>query len=336
MSRLPARSRRRGARAAAVLLPGLLVVAGCATPLPEPVPAPAPAVAPATLAQTQLDRVLGDLGAVLADADATSDAARLAPRVEGPALRTRTAEYVRATATSGQRGPTPLPVTPASVLVPATTQWPRSTLVVTEQPADLQAPRILVLRQDDARSPYRLWGWARLLPGVQLPATAGAGTGVPVLDAGSEALRLAPEAVLDQYADVLTNGDASAAAPTFASDAFREGLVAARTQAAANVQAVGSVTETSAAVPDSVVALGTLDGGALVVGQLTTTTTFTVSQGSLTLDATDAALSGKTSVSRTLVYTYDDVLAFYVPPAGSTDQVRLLAAEHARVGVTGE
>ena len=40
--------------------------------------------------------MLTDVGEVLAAADAALDAAQLPPRVEGPALAVRTAEYVRA------------------------------------------------------------------------------------------------------------------------------------------------------------------------------------------------------------------------------------------------
>ncbi|WP_129338474.1 hypothetical protein [Cellulomonas endophytica] len=336
MTARPQHARARRAAAAALAVALTAGLAGCGTPLPAPEAPAAPAVAPAALTAGQVDRVLADLGTVLAAGDAALDPAALGPRVTGPALAVRTAEYVRQTATAGARTPTVLPTRAQSVVVPATTTWPRTQLVVTEQPADLQAQRILVLQQPDARSPYRLWGWARLLPGVQLPAVASSATGSPVLAADTDALRLAPAQVLEQYADVLTNGDASAAAPAFAADAFRDGLRTAREQTAASVAAVATVAESTVAVPEGVVALGTLDGGAIVVGQTTTTTTLTVSQGSLTLDPTEAALSGRPEVTRTLVYTYQDVLAFHVPAAGSSDPVRLLAAEHGRVSVSGE
>ena len=103
--------------------------------------------------------VLTDVGAVLAAADAALDPAQLPPRVEGPALAVRTAEYVRAAATAGAKPPTALPTDEQALIVPQTDVWPRTQLVVTKQPDDLQAPRILVHAADRA---------ARAVPAVGL------------------------------------------------------------------------------------------------------------------------------------------------------------------------
>ncbi|WP_448631605.1 hypothetical protein [Cellulomonas soli] len=284
----------------------------------------------------QSHRVLEQLSQVLGAADAALDPAALTTRVAGPALAIRTAEYVRATATAGAKAPTALPTGEQALIVPQTDQWPRTQLVVTEQPDDLQAPRILVMRQESARDQYHLWGWARLGQGVQMPLTADPATGSPVLAADAPGLLLTPADVLTQYADVLTSGDGSASAPLFAPDFFRTGIETARQTYATAVESVGTIAETYTPQVDSVVAMSTVDGGAIVVGQLSTVTTLSVSQGSLTLDPTDAALSGKASVTANLTYTWADVLVFYVPPEGAATQVQLLAGEHARVSVSGE
>ncbi|MGN8246698.1 hypothetical protein ACTHAM_000363 [Cellulomonas soli] len=330
-----ARRPRHGLRVAlcAALVASL---AACAAPLPQPAPDAVPPVPPAAVTLEQSRSVLDQLSQVLSAADTALDPAALSSRVAGPALAIRTAEYVRSTATGGQKGPTALPTGEQALIVPQTDQWPRTQLVVTEQPDDLQAPRILVMRQESPRDQYHLWGWARLGQGVQMPMTADPGTGSPVLAADATGLLLTPNDVLTQYADVLTSGDGSAAAPQFAPDFFRTGIETARQTYTAAVESVGTVAETYTPQLDSVVALSTVDGGAIVVGQLTTVTTLTVSQGSLTLDPTDAALSGKPSVTANLTYTWADVLVFYVPPAGAAAQVQLLAGEHARVSVSGE
>lgn len=330
-------SRIRRARAGAVVLAGCLALGACASPLPEPTPEAAQAVAPPVLTAGQSDTVLTRLGEVLAAGDAALDPALLAERVTGPALAARTAEYVRATATAGAKLPTVLPVEAQSSVVPDSTTWPRTQLVVTEQPEDLQAPRILVLQQASPREPYKLWGWARLGGGVQMPPTADIEIGSIPVALDDESLIVKPADVVAQYADVLTNGDASPHAANFASDFFRTTIEGRRAESQASVGAVGTATETYTPVGD-VIALSTADGGALVVAEMSTVTTLAITRGSLTLtDPFEVALAGKASVGNNLSRTWSDVIVFYVPPTGSVaTQVQVLAAEHSLTAVTGE
>lgn len=313
------------------------VLAGCGTPLPEPAPDPAPAVAPAATTVAQSTDVLGDVGEVLSTADAALDAAALAPRVTGPALATRTAEYVRSSATGGAKPPTVLPTDEQVLIVPQTTQWPRTQLVVTEQPDDLQAPRILVLQQAAPREQYKLWGWARMAPGVSMPATAEPSTGSAVLAPDAQGLVVTPTDAFVQYADVLASGAGSAYAATFAPDPFRTAIETARAAMVAGVESAASATETYTPDPASVVALATADGGAIVVGQMTTvsTVTLTVAGGTIPIqDPFYAALTGTQSAASAFARTYTDVLVMYVPPADSGAPVQVLAAEHAVTGAS--
>ncbi len=328
--------RRRRAAATALVLAAALGLAACATPVPEPQPDAAPAVPPPVLTVAQSTSVLDQVGEVLAAGDTALDPAGLPARLTGPALTIRTAEYARAAATGGARPPATLPLTAQTQIVPSTTTWPRTQMVVTEQPDDLQAPLLLVLEQAGPREPYRLWGWARLGPSVQMPATERPEIGSEPVAPDDDSLLLSPAEALAQYADVLTNGDASAYAATFPADFFRTALLDTRAQTAASLQEVATVTETVAPVEGQVTALRTDDGGAIVVGELSTVTTVALSQGSITLsDPFDAALAGVGSVTQNLVRTWTDVVALYVPPAGGEQQVRVLAAEHARTAVTG-
>jgi len=328
-------STSRHLRRLRALVPTAALVAllgACGTPLPTPSPEPTPPVPPPAVTVAQSENVLSSLGDVLAAGDEALDASLLAPRVEGPALAIRTAEYQRAQATHGERPPTVLPTQAQAVVVPETDQWPRTQLVVTEQPADLQAPRVLVLRQEAPRDPYRLWGWARMGPGVQMPPTSAPDAGSPVLAADAPGLVVTPADALRQYADVLGNGDASQFAGTFAPDAFRSGIEEARAATAAGVEAAGTATETYTPGDTPVVALGTADGGALVVGQLTTvsTVTLTVAGGEIPIsDPFYQALTGTQSAASSFARTFTDVLVMYVPPEGSGAQVQVLAAEHA-------
>jgi hypothetical protein len=297
-----------------------------------------PAVAPPAITVAQSRNVLARIGAVLAASDTALDPTGLHGRLTGPALAIRTAEYVRAKATAGAKPPTVLPMDAQTLVVPDTSVWPRVQFVVTQQPADLQAPRLLVLTQATARDPYRLWGWARLGPGVQMPATAGTTVGSTPLAPDAPGLLVTPAQTLVQYADVLAKGDGSSFAATFPADFFRAAVESKRTEYTNSVKAVATVAETYTPTADGVYALATADGGAIVVGSLTTETTTAVAQGSVALnDPFEAALAGRTTVTKNSVRTWTNVVAFYVPPVGSpTKQVKVLAAENSLIAVSGE
>lgn len=329
-------------RVAALAVAASLVLAACAPGLPEPTPAAVPAVPPPALTIDQSGRVLKGIGASLASADAALSATGLESRLSGPALISRTAEYAVTTATAGAKGVTSLQMAAQTLVVPSTEEWPRTAFVVTEQPDDLSSPRLLVLQQVAPRSQYTLWGWARLLPGTKMPATATPTAGSTPLPADAAGLVATPADVVVQYADVLLNGDASAYAAAFAApDSYRQGIASGREPLAQVAsQASGTFTETYAPVADQTFALSTADGGALVVAGMSTSSALSFKGASLPLPPEFAAVSGGTlaaeaELRNSLAVTYSDVIAFYVPPAGAKAPVQVLGAEHIRTSVTG-
>jgi hypothetical protein len=329
---------RRATRAFAALAVATAALSACATPLPSPTPPPPAAVAPPALLPTQSQAVLADLGTVLASADKALDASKLAPRVIGPALAMRSAEYLRAEATNGDRAPTALPTKPQVQIVPQTTTWPRVQVVVTVQPDDLQAPRVLVLEQATPRDRYALWGWARMFPNASTPSMADAAKGSPVLPVDDSALAMAPDKVLAAYADVLANGDGSASAAQFAPDQFRDQVAQTRQTLAANVQDIGQVAETYTPNGPPLTVIGDAAGGALVVGSMSTVSTvgITLAGAKLTLSPFESAAAGASEAGKSLARTYTDVLVFHVPAAGSGKPVQLIAAESVLTAVAAQ
>ncbi|HEY5514852.1 MAG TPA: hypothetical protein VIK12_01430 [Pengzhenrongella sp.] len=338
---MPARRDLRR-RAAALGVGAALVLGACSPGLPEPSPAAAPAVPPPVLTIDQSGHVLGAIGARLASSDTALSAAGLETRLTGPALASRTAEYAVTTATAGAKGLTSLQMTAQTLIVPSTDTWPRTSFVVTKQPDDLSSPRLLVLQQAGPRSQYMLWGWVRLLPGIKMPATAVPTVGSTPLPADAKGLVATPADVVAHYADVLFNGDASAYAAGFAApDSYRQGIASGRGPLAKVAsQAAGTFTETYAPVADQTFALSTADGGALVVGAMSTSSALAFKGASLPVPAELAAVSGGTiapgtELRNSLAVTYADVIAFYVPPAAAKAPVTVLGAEHIRTSVTG-
>lgn len=318
-------------------LPALIaatLLAGCSTPLPTPQPDAAAVTAPPAASTEQVDRVLADIAATLETADAAGDPALLAPRVSGPALTARTVEYALAKG-GATAAVTQIPTEAQTVVVPTTDTWPRTVMVVTEQPEDLSPPLLLTLVQDDPRSQYSLRSWSRLFPGVEVPATTQPEVGSPPVDPESTDLAVPPSEVVDQYVDLLTNGDASAAAATFAEDPLRTLIGQTRAAYTQAVGANGTLTETYQAGTEPPVVIGTADGGAIVVDTFQTVTTISLVDSTLTVDPQTATLLGAPTVASSLAITWLSTVAFAVPPAGSEEPVQVIGAEHSRLQVTG-
>jgi hypothetical protein len=319
------RARRRRA-IALIIAAAFTVLSACSAALPTPI-ASGQAVPPPVLSATQVQTVLGAVDAVLAPADKALDPTTLPTRLTGPALAMRSAEYVRAKVTGGAKPPTELPANEASAVIPQSQTWPRTVLVITDQPEDLGPRRVLVLQQTAPREQYKLWGWARMFPG-DFPQTAALTAGSAVLANDDPDLLVKPDELLAQYADVLDKGAGSAAAGSFADDPFRTLTQTTRSQQQdLAVQGGATFTESYSPVGGPLVALATQQGGAIVVGQMTTTSTVTAATGgTVGNDPVAAALAGATPTS-SLSRTYTDVLIFYVPPKAAGGQVVALAAE---------
>ena len=194
-----------------------------------------------------------------------------------------------------------------------------------------------VFRSVTARDPYGLWGELSLLPGASLPALASPLTGTPVVAAGDgRELVAAPAAVVAAYAKALTAG--STATSQFAPDQFRE-QVAGQTAAdrrKLGLQGIANVANQHRPSADGLVALRTLDGGALVIAALEQLYDIKVRGGAgvVALDPDLAALARTSSIRRGLRRTSVETLAFRVPPAGG-GVVSVIAAAKADVSAVG-
>jgi hypothetical protein len=324
--------RRRAVGLAAAVV---LLLAACSTPLPAPQPDAVPAATPPALTAEQAEDVLAEVSTALAEADAALSADALAPRVTGPAATIRSVEYALATAAGTPEALTAIPSGAQTLVLPTTDSWPRTVMVITEAPEDLQAPLLLTLVQAEPRAQYQLWSWVRLFPGVETPATAQPEVGSAPVPADAADLAAAPTDVLAQYVDVLTNRDASPHAAVFTADPLSAGIAQTRDAFAGLVGAMGSLTETYQVDESGVQALRTADGGAIVVGTVRTVTTITLVDSTLTIADQTAALLGTTTVASSLAITWLSVVAFAVPPAGSDEPIVVLGAEHSRIQVTG-
>lgn len=315
------------------LVLAVLVLAGCTTELPPVVADPPPASPPPALTVAQAERVVADFSRVLGVSDGAPSSEGLEERMTGPALGLRLTEY--ALRRSGlTEDVTTIPERMQTFAVPATTQWPRTFMAVTEQPPDLQPPLLLAFTQEDPRAAYRLWAWVRLFPGISTPALAQPEVGSA--EVAPTDLVLRPAEVLLAYLDLLGNGDASEHAGLFLPDPLRDGITATRAAYTELVGENGTLVETYNPVGEGLRMIGTYDGGAIVFGGLETVTTITLTDSTLTLGGDVAAMLGRDTVETSLAFTWQSVVAFHVPAAGSDQPIQVLGAEHTLASVTGE
>jgi len=348
----------RGPRPLARFLRAALAVAvvagaaaGCAgeQPLPAPRPQQVQAPAPAVPAD-RASAVHEEVEEAVAAADAAGDAALLAPRVTGSAEEVRAARYRLRQIQEDAPAPAPLggdvlrDVVPA-IGVPgaeegesperatspaeATATFPRTWLTITQAPQE-QAPQLSVLVQPDARSPYRVESTVGLLPGAVVPPVAAPEQGAaPVDPSSAEGLALSPQDAVAQYAATLTDPAAPEAA-AFADDAFRQEVLAERDEADAVEFFALETTRTPR--PETVRAVATADGGALVVGVLDSRSVQTVEEEGAVLQLPEpvATLAGRPDAPERLEQHWLEVVALSVPPAdgsGQPAQVQAVGAD---------
>ena len=321
---------RTTAVVATVLATGLL--AGCAEELPTPKPE-AP-VAAAVVTQSQEREILDKVAEVVGKVEKTKDADKLAARLDGPALSIRETQLKVAEARGDKEPLTDLSMEMQQVILPSDQEWPRSSFAITVQPKDLTTPVLMAFNQATARDQYKLWGWVRLLPGVTMPQFAEADLGSPAVPEDDESLKVTPKDAIKQYASVLTVDKKSKYADNFADDDLRQFF---RDYGKLQVEAInkeecdGSFKVEYEPTKDSVKAVRTADGGALVVASMVSQETITAKEEGCEIGPptkTTQALWGDADVSNVVEVNYKDMVAMYVPPKDSKDEISLVGYEH--------
>ncbi|PWC08254.1 hypothetical protein [Mycetocola zhujimingii] len=286
---------------------------------------PAPAVT-----TPQLERITARISTTATEADETLNADLAATRFVGPALDERKANYlIRAKIPEYASAPS-IPSSPGGLTLPqATDTWPRTVMtVVQDEENPTAAPTAVVLVQASPRENYHVEYAVRLEPQAEIPEVAPATIGAAQLPPDSAFLLLPPNKLAAAYADVITNGDNSEFAPLFSGDADTlRGVIAADREAKkAALPTTASIEFSVAAGSAPALALATNDSGALVSVNIAENEVVKPLEVGAKIKTTGAvsALSGITETEKGVQSTYGDQLLFYVPPAGSTDQIRLL------------
>ncbi|UVJ38220.1 hypothetical protein [Arthrobacter sp. CJ23] len=314
-----------------------------ATTTPAPSPAQGSSSAAAeeapvvpVLLDAQLKRVLEQVASAVAAGDAARDAAKLAPRVDQMELQVRTQNYKIRSSVSAYEARMPVQASKLlSSVVTTQRSWPRTVLAVTQGEGNV-VPQVLTLTQVSPRENYKLTASAPLQPGTTFPSIPRDGT-ASADPAGKDGLAYSGTEALAALADRLTTADSAfkdKLVETGSSPYIAGALAYQADTIAAGTSATFKVTHTP--VPALTSVLRTSDGGALVIGRLDFALDGTpkASGDKLLLDDDSAVFAGGKETTTGMVLTFAESVAVYIPPAGSTEPMKLIAATRGLVGAS--
>lgn len=281
------------------------------------------------------DKILDSLN----KANEAKDPSLLESRVTGPQLQIRTSELKVAQATGALDAKTTIPSDIMQTVIPTDSGWPRSVFTITTTTSDQQSKRLLVLDQNSARENFKLWGVARLFPGAQLPKFQVPSIGSQMGQVNDSGLVATPAQAVQRYADLLQNGASSKYADEFGADYFRQDLGKLTETVQEGIAANnGTQQQVFSAQADGIKVMRSSDGGDLVVAQINSVWTRTAGEGRESLPASDAekALFGMTTATSTIKASYVNVVAMYIPPAGSDAKIQAVGAERQPITVEAQ
>ena len=335
----PQRGRRSARNFIAIVSTGLTLslLSGCSSaPHATPSPTSSTAQVPVSLQTSQVARILKDVAAVAADADASNDKKILAERFTGAALAVRTTNYLLRSRNARIAPMQTIVASPIKFNLPAATDtWPRVLMAVTDEKGDTALPQMVALQQDTPRSNYKVWFTIRLMPGAKIPAVPSAETGAIPVDAASLFLKLPPNKLPLSFGDVLNLGQASLSAQLFDLDNefYKQVSQAQKDQRTTLNNA--NITFGHLLGDPNVISMATSNGGAIVaVYQLDRYTIKPKKANSaVSVGAQEKLLLGATGSTRGVRSVYGDMLLFYVPPVDESGKIVLLGATQGLLSV---
>ena len=335
---------RRAIRSYIAVVPALgitaMLLVGCsATPAPTIVSsstaspkaaADASSKTPA-VSTPQLQEIVSRISATVATADSTFDAKLIKTRMAGPALDDRLANYIIRKAQPTLTASIPIPAKVVKLNLPESqNKWPRSvfTVVKTTSSSNLEYIAMMLIQQSP-RANYKVNYAVTLQPNTTLPHVAPASVGTQRLNPNIGLLKMAPSELALAYGEILDQDTAAASYAQFDAkdDAFRTqvGLASKKAQEAA-LPATAKLTYTNSNGDGQVIALETIDAGAIVAVDLDETEVVTPVQTGAAVSAPGAieAYLGTGTSTSGISATYGDQLLFYVPAATASGKIMLL------------
>lgn len=292
---------------------------------------------PPALDQQRITKVTTEANAAAQAGDGAKDQQQLTSRFMNPALGMRNGEYMMTKATRGANlGALPL-ADPQVTVVQQALDWPRYAYTVSPT-VDGQPLYVFGFVQSSPRANYALWGYTKLFPKASFPATFKPEVGSPRPAADSKDFVVTPGALAKTYTDYLNDPNSAKDVFDAENDSFAATFAQRRTDYATLAQQSRGLEVNIAARPgaDGCIALGTTDGGALVMATLNYDVTMK-SPRKLQLSALAQAHTGKATATSTLTETHTVVVLFNLPNKASQNQkITVLGASDAVTAMSAD
>ncbi len=326
----------------AAVMVGGTAIAAQATTTPEATPTSSAAATAdggtPVMLESQLQRILEQVASTVDAADAAKDAAKLAPRVDKMELQIRSQNYKIRTTVSAYEPRMPVRATKLQSSVISTKRdWPRTVFALTQGEGNV-VPQVLTLVQLSPRENYKLWGSAPLQPGTNFPSFPVPRKGTePVPASDSTGLAYSGNEALEILSEMLTNPESPNRSKLAdgQSSPYIAGALAYQADTVKNGTSA-NFKFTHTPVTNQTVVLRTADGGAVVVGRLDFAFEGTpkAAGDKLLLEDDSAVFAGGKETTTGMVLNFAESVAVYIPPAGSADPMKLVAATRGLVGAS--
>lgn len=305
-----------------------LALTACAY-TPALVPSPEGGNEPPALDAQRILRVANQADAAAKAGDEGKDLQKMAPRFSNPALAMRGGEYQVVNTTPGAKlAALPL-ADPQVTVVEKAKEWPRYAYTVSPS-VEGQPIYVFGFVQSQPRANYTVWGYVKLFPKASFPATFKPEVGSPEIVPDAAEFRAKPGSLARSYTDLLNDGG-NPAKDIFntENDSFFATFNQRKSDYAQLVQQSRGLEISLAARPgsDGFLALGTTEGGALVMASLQYDLVMK-SQRPLDLSPLAKAMTGKNRATSTLTETHT-VVALFDLPATKDGKVTALGASDA-------
>lgn len=337
---------RRSARNFTAITSGILItatLAGCTASQPAGSESASATAAtnlqqPAVVTQTQLRNIVERVAQVVSVGDTVHDSKQLTTRVAGPALDSRSSYYALQKASKKIKNLPAIATSKLNLALPAaSSEWPRTVMVITSTGANDHLPQMLVLQQQSARAQYKLWYDIDMLPGVKLPALNTAKAGAIPVSADSLFLKIAPQALPTAFGDLIDNGQSSLSAAMFnvANDEYYQ-QIAALVQSQRQNLSNATIKVVHLLGDPNVLSLSTVNSGALVAVYMLDKSVIKPKDRTQAVAVTgnEKLLLGSAGSTTGIKTFYGSMLLFYVPAIASKDRIVTLGATQVLLKVT--
>lgn len=274
--------------------------------------------------------------AKLAEADEARDAELLTYRIApGPLKEQRTAHYKLREAVGDSYTLDPIVIDPAAVPVSSGSAFPRTFMTFTGPRDGENLSTLTVWTQKTPRQNYQLWAETEIFPGVSVPAIVSQMDdvpGYPEVDPSEYAAD--PNAVLEAY--VAYNESQEQGEIVFEADDPLYTEIADQQETLSNsIGDLGTAETTFATSDHEFHAVSTTDGGLILVGDMRYTIKLTRTNDDATLRISGdigAMFTGGddddniVEVDDPVHAVYSTTVAFYIPPAGGAEAVKVIAS----------